>query len=150
MQRTRHELLALPQHSLRTSTSVTDGQPRFEGLLIGDLLEQLVARVLNDYRIKTPRADLEDYAMIGDLSINGAPLSPRDKRPVLIVYPRDDHPELADIRYDTRWRAYPVTVSNPFSPYHGSDDVPPTTSMCQAGSEVIHKGGRSHHQSWVI
>jgi len=31
----------------------------------------------------------------------------------------------------------------------GSDDVttPPTASICQGGSAMIHKGGRSHHQS---
>lgn len=107
---TRDDLLDLPQHELVTSTSVTDGTPHFEGFLIRDLLtehqaegELLVARALNDYQMEIPLSDFEEFDVIGALSMDGVPLSPRDKGPIWIVYPRDDHPELQDIRYDTRW-----------------------------------------------
>lgn len=107
---TRDDLLDLPQHELVTSTSVTDGTPHFEGFLIRDLLkahkaegEVLVARALNDYQMEIPLSDFEEFDVIGALSMDGVPLSPRDKGPIWIVYPRDDHHELQDIRYDTRW-----------------------------------------------
>ncbi|WP_229738078.1 molybdopterin-dependent oxidoreductase [Sinisalibacter lacisalsi] len=107
---TRADLEALPQRSLITATTVTDGRPEFEGFLMRDLLEHLgaegdsvVALALNDYRAEIPVSDFEDYDVLGALTMDGAQLSPRDKGPVWIVYPRDDHRELQDIRYDMRW-----------------------------------------------
>lgn len=107
---TRADLEALPQHRLVTATTVTDGTPAFEGFLMRDLLAQLgaegaevIARALNDYRVAIPLSDFHNYDVIGALSMNGETLSPRDKGPIWIVYPRDDHRALQDIRYDTRW-----------------------------------------------
>jgi hypothetical protein len=107
---TRADFLAFSQYQIVTTTSVTDGPKTFEGFLIRDLLrtfdadgEVVVARALNDYKIEIPISDFERFDVIGALSMNGVPLSPRDKGPIWIVYPRDDHAELQDIRYDTRW-----------------------------------------------
>lgn len=107
---TRSALAALPQHRLVTSTTVTDGQPVFEGFLMRDLLqahglegEKVVARALNDYQVEIPLSDFDTFDVIGALYMDGEALSPRDKGPIWIVYPRDDHHELQDIRYDTRW-----------------------------------------------
>ena len=107
---TRADLLALPQHMIVTSTTVTDGRPSFEGFLMRDLLavlgaegETVVATALNAYRMEIPVADFHDFDVLGALAMDGAPLGPRDKGPVWIVYPRDDHRRLQDIRYDTRW-----------------------------------------------
>lgn len=107
---TRTDFLEFPQHQIVTTTSVTDGPRTFEGFLIRDLLEAheadgevVVARALNDYQIEIPLSDFERFDVIGALSMDGVPLRPRDKGPIWIVYPRDDHPELQDIRYDTRW-----------------------------------------------
>lgn len=107
---TRSDLKALAQHELVTSTSVTDGAPLFKGFLMRDLLSEhgatgdtVVALALNDYRMEIPVSDFEDFDVIGALYQDGRALSPRDKGPVWIVYPRDDHAELQDIRYDTRW-----------------------------------------------
>ena len=107
---TRDDLEALPRHHLETSTTVTDGTPRFEGFLMRDLLDAVgasgdvvLARALNDYRIEIPMSDFTEFDVLGALSMDGETLSPRDKGPVWIVYPRDDHRELQDIRYDTRW-----------------------------------------------
>ncbi len=107
---TRTDLEALPQHRLRTSTTVTDGAPLFEGFLMRDLFEMVgaegesvTARALNEYSIEIPMEDFERFDVLGALSMEGEPLSPRDKGPIWIVYPRDDHRELQDIRYDTRW-----------------------------------------------
>ncbi|MCC5993219.1 MAG: molybdopterin-dependent oxidoreductase [Rhodobacteraceae bacterium] len=107
---TRSDLKALPQHELTTSSSVTDGTPVFEGFLMRDLLarhdaegDSVQALALNDYQIEIPVSDFLDFDVIGALYQDGQPLSPRDKGPVWIVYPRDDHARLQDIRYDTRW-----------------------------------------------
>lgn len=106
----REDLEALPQHRLRTSTSVTDGVPEFEGFLMRDLMELVgaegetaIALALNGYRIEIPVADFERFDVMGALSMNGEQLTPRDKGPIWIVYPRDAHRELDDIRYDMRW-----------------------------------------------
>ncbi len=106
----RSELKSMPQHELTTSTSVTDGTPSFKGFLMRDLLARYGAEgtrvhavALNDYRIEIPISDFEEFDVIGALYQDGEPLSPRDKGPVWIVYPRDDHRELQDIRFDTRW-----------------------------------------------
>ena len=107
---TRADLEALPQHALTTATTVTDGTPAFEGFLMRDLLdrmgaegEEVIAVALNDYRVTIPLSDFHDYDVIGALSMDGETLSARDKGPIWIVYPRDDHQALQDIRYDTRW-----------------------------------------------
>lgn len=107
---TQADLEALPQHRLRTSTTVTDGAPLFEGFLMRDLFEMVgaegesvTARALNEYSIEIPMEDFARFDVLGALSMEGEPLGPRDKGPIWIVYPRDDHRELQDIRYDTRW-----------------------------------------------
>lgn len=107
---TRTDLEALEQVELQTGTSVTHGQQVFRGFLLRDLLERLgaegeeiVARALNDYEIVIPMSDVRDYDVIGALSMDGEALSPRDKGPIWIVYPRDQHEELQDIRFDMRW-----------------------------------------------
>ena len=114
---TFEDLLALPQHRLVTSTTVTDGTPAFDGFLMRDLLAEhgaagtvVVAGALNDYQMKIPIEDFERFDVLGALFMDGEPLTPRDKGPIWIVYPRDDHPELEDIRFDTRWVWQLVTL----------------------------------------
>ncbi|MFC2993070.1 MULTISPECIES: molybdopterin-dependent oxidoreductase [Halomonas] len=106
----RGMLESLPRQSLSTSTVVTDGVNHFEGFLMRDLLEYLgtngdtvVALALNDYRIEIPRDDFYAYDVLVADTMDGKRLTPRDKGPLWIVYPRDDHAELQDIRYDYRW-----------------------------------------------
>lgn len=107
---TREDLMDLPQHQLVTTTSVTDGTVAFEGFMVRDLLnahdaegEVVIATALNDYQMEIPMSDFERFDVLGAMSMDGTELSPRDKGPIWIVYPRDDHTELQDIRYDTRW-----------------------------------------------
>ena len=57
----------------------------------------------NDYLIEIPIEDFYAFDVILAHSMDGAPLSPRDKGPLWIIYPRDAHRELQDIRYDYRW-----------------------------------------------
>lgn len=106
----RELLELLPRHTLATSTVVTDGVNNFEGFLMRDLLEWVGAEgdtasalALNDYLIEIPMEDFNDYDVLVADTMDGNPLTPRDKGPLWIVYPRDEHPELQDIRYDYRW-----------------------------------------------
>ncbi|MGE4533751.1 molybdopterin-dependent oxidoreductase [Halomonas sp.] len=103
-------LAALPRERLTTHTSVTDGPQTFEGFLARDLLdalhaegERVTAMALNDYLAEIPVADFERYDVLLADTMNGERLTRRDKGPLWIVYPRDDHDELQDIRYDYRW-----------------------------------------------
>ncbi len=100
----------LPRQTLHTSTVVTDGINRFEGFLMSDLLEWVgaegdtaAALALNDYLIEIPMQDFSDYDVLVADTMDGQRLTARDKGPLWIVYPRDEHPELQDIRYDYRW-----------------------------------------------
>ncbi|WP_373181565.1 molybdopterin-dependent oxidoreductase [Halomonas campaniensis] len=106
----RDMLETLPRHELETSTSVTDGVNHFEGFLMRDLLEWVgaegetaAALALNDYLIEIPLEDFQDYDVLVADTMDGEALTPRDKGPLWIVYPRDGHRELQDIRYDYRW-----------------------------------------------
>jgi hypothetical protein len=103
-------LAALPSTALATTTVVTDGVKQFDGFLMRDLLalvgaegETVTATALNDYIIDIPMDDFERFDVLVATHMDGQRLLPSDKGPFWIVYPRDDHPELQDIRYDYRW-----------------------------------------------
>lgn len=106
----RAMLEALPQVHIDTHTSVTDGVHVFGGFLIRDLLavvgaqgDTVVAKALNDYVIDFPVNAFDEFDIIAAHTMDGRPLVPSRKGPLWIVYPRDDFPELQDIRYDARW-----------------------------------------------
>ncbi|MDN6321603.1 MAG: molybdopterin-dependent oxidoreductase [Halomonas sp.] len=101
---------SLETHTLATETSVTDGVNQFAGFLLRDLLkwvgadgEQIIATALNDYIVEIPLNDFYQYDVLVATHMDGQALTPRDKGPLWIVYPRSDHTELQDIRYDYRW-----------------------------------------------
>lgn len=106
------QIMALPMHQISTTTSVTEGVQQFDGVLMRDLLalmvrhepgETVLAGALNDYEVEIPIEDFIRFDVILAHSMNGTRLTPRDKGSWWIIYPRDDHDELQDIRYDTRW-----------------------------------------------
>ncbi|WP_210164887.1 molybdopterin-dependent oxidoreductase [Afifella pfennigii] len=106
----RAMLESLPSTKLRTSTVVTDGVRHFRGFYMRDLLALLGAQgttlrasALNDYQIDIPLSDFARFDVVVATHIDGELLQPRDKGPLWIVYPRDDHAELQDLRYDYRW-----------------------------------------------
>lgn len=103
-------LAALPPASVETTTVVTDGVRQFDGFLMRDLLalvgaegERVTATALNDYIIDIPMEDFERFDVLVATHMDGQRLLPSDKGPLWIVYPRDDHAQLRDIRYDYRW-----------------------------------------------
>jgi hypothetical protein len=107
---TRADFDTMDWHEFSTSTSVTDGRPEFRGVLMRDILahaeaegSSVRATALNDYVVDIPVEDFHRFDVLAALYMDGVPLTPRDKGPVWIVYPRDNHGVLADIRYDMRW-----------------------------------------------
>lgn len=106
----RPMLEALPTHPLITDTSVTIGKHEFTGFLIRDLLEKVgatgskvTAIALNDYEVTIAMEDFKRFEVIAAYQMDGVRLTPADKGPLWIVYPRSQHKELRDIRYDYRW-----------------------------------------------
>lgn len=104
------KLMELPVNELTTSTVVTDGVHHFRGFLMRDLLSFIgangsivTATALNDYVIDFPADEFVKFDILVAYAMNDQPLSARDKGPLWIVYPRDQHPVLQDIRYDYRW-----------------------------------------------
>lgn len=103
-------LKALPAVQLETTTAVTDGVRHFAGFLMRDLLDlvgaqgsTIKARALNDYAIDIDIGDFDRFDVVVAYEMDGEALLPSDKGPLWIVYPRDQHTELQDIRYDYRW-----------------------------------------------
>ncbi|WOC16099.1 molybdopterin-dependent oxidoreductase [Pseudochrobactrum sp. MP213Fo] len=104
------ELRTLPPARLETTTAVTDGVHRFDGVLMRDLLAHVgsygtvvTARALNDYAIEIAVEEFDQFDVLVAYELDGKPLLPSDKGPLWIVYPRDQHAELQDIRFDYRW-----------------------------------------------
>ncbi len=105
----------LPQNSLQTNTAWTEGPQNFDGVLLRDVLatvgvdgteagsHSITVLALNDYSISIPLEDAYKYDVLVAHKMNGKELNRRDKGPYWIVYPRDQHEELNDSRYDHRW-----------------------------------------------
>ncbi|MBP6018325.1 MAG: molybdopterin-dependent oxidoreductase [Burkholderiaceae bacterium] len=103
-------LQALPHREITTSTAVTDGVFRFQGVLLRDLLDSVSAKgeiieaeATNGYSTDIPWVDTQSFDVLVAWAVDGVLLDPSDKGPLWIVYPRDQFRELQDIRYDYRW-----------------------------------------------
>lgn len=94
-------LKALPAATFETTTPWTDGVTHFEGVLVRDVLDKVgatgataTAVALNDYQFEIPTDDFDQYSVMLAYQMNGEQLRIRDKGPLWIVYPIDDHTEL--------------------------------------------------------
>lgn len=104
------DLLALPQVTIRTRTEFTDGVVEFVGPLARDAMAMIDtssattihAIASNDYAIDIPLSDLTEFDVILALQANGKRLSRRDKGPIWLMYPLDDHEVLQDSAYNIR------------------------------------------------
>lgn len=107
---TEAELLAMPQTTIRTRTVFTDGVVAFTGPLARDVIARSPAGTatiahliaINDYASEIPLSDLMEYDVILAMSADGKRLSVRDKGPIWVMYPIDDHPELQEQKYNPR------------------------------------------------
>lgn len=107
---TDKQLLAMPVHSITTSTSWTP-QRKFEGVAVADILARVGAKgstltfhALNDYYIDVPLSDVEKYPIILAYKMDGEMLKIRNFGPLFLVYPRDAAgPELNSPLYNSRF-----------------------------------------------
>ncbi len=102
-------LEALGGASIKTHYVVVDHIQFFEGVPLRAVLDRvgakgskMTASALNNYEVAIPLDDLKYEPLIA-MRADGQVLTLRDKGPLWIVYPRDDHKVLQAILYDTRW-----------------------------------------------
>jgi hypothetical protein len=117
---TEEELKALPQVTIRTQTEFTDGVATFVGPLVRDVIAPLDTGkgttlhlvAANAYAVDIPISDMKTYDVILAMSANGNRLSLRDKGPLWLMYPMDDHPELKASVYNARliWQLILVEI----------------------------------------
>lgn len=101
---------SLPRTKLQTSTTWTDGVPVFEGVLLADVIDRvggsgsvIVAKAINDYASELPMDDIRRYPVLLADTQDGKPLSVRTKGPLWIIYPKDQHEELASDSHNAKW-----------------------------------------------
>jgi len=94
-------LLALPQKQFVTHHSWSDNAESFSGPLLQDVLnttcsntKKIKLTALNDYAIDMDFSRLKHYQPIIALSVNGKRLSIREKGPLWIMLPLDDHKDI--------------------------------------------------------
>ena len=114
------ELLDMPQTTVVTKNDYVDDTTEFRGPRLSTLLErfgvdrtqtlQMVA--LNDFTAEVPASDAYDYEVILAVLRDGDRMSVRDKGPIWVIYPMDDHPELRDEAYNGRlvWQLKEISV----------------------------------------
>jgi hypothetical protein len=112
-------LEGLPHYTIATTTPWTDGVSRFEGVLVRDLLRHLGVNgalttfaALNDYKVQIPTADFAKYDVLLAYKRDGAYMPVRDKGPLWVIYPLDQHPELnsEETRSKMIWQVRRVVV----------------------------------------
>lgn len=110
---------ALPQRETVTATPWHQGRPRFRGPTLAGLLAAVGARgkvlavaALNDYVSEVPAEDAALYPVILATRMDGAGMSVRDKGPIFVIYPFDEHPELFNEVYFGRsvWQVRSIGV----------------------------------------
>lgn len=107
---TEAELLAMPQATVRTQTEWTDGVAEYVGPLARDVVARIGAGsattahlvAVNDYSVDVPIEDFTEFDVIFAMQADGKRLTLRDKGPLWVMYPIDDHAELNDPAYNLR------------------------------------------------
>ncbi|HZH52049.1 MAG TPA: molybdopterin-dependent oxidoreductase [Microvirga sp.] len=105
----RAMLEGLGKASIRTHSVWSEELQHFEGVPLRAVIERvgakgtsILATALNAYEVTIPLSDLQYDPLIA-MRLDGRVLTLRDKGPLWIVYPRDDHDVLKDLRFDSRW-----------------------------------------------
>ncbi len=100
----------LPQHAVVVSYPSWDGAPhRFEGPLLKDVLKaagvtsgSVFPTALDGYAAEIPVAELDKYAAVLAVKMDGRYMGIGDVGPAWVMYPRDQHPEL-QAQDDAKW-----------------------------------------------
>ena len=69
-------------------------------------------QALNDFSVTVPAADAFNYDVILAVLKDGEKMPIRDKGPIWVIYPMDDHAELRDDLYNGRlvWQLKSITT----------------------------------------
>lgn len=114
----RENFEAIGLGKLVTKTPWNQTPTEFEGVFLSDFYRVIGATgrdikltALNDYSIILPASDARYNPLLATRRA-GNPLQVRDKGPVFVVYPFDEHPELADETVYARciWQVCKVEV----------------------------------------
>lgn len=107
VQLNNEQLLALPQQQFVTHHSWSDEAESFSGPLLQDVLDttcsntkKIKLTALNDYAIDIDFSKLKQYQPIVALSVNGKRLSIREKGPLWVMLPLDDHKDIDERSLD--------------------------------------------------
>lgn len=112
-------LARMPQHRIRARTPWYSTPPEFSGPLLRDLLDSVGAEgrtlrmiALNDYRVDIPAEDARELDVIVARLVDGRPIAVREKGPLFVMYPFDQHPELRNSIYLSRcvWQLRRIEV----------------------------------------
>lgn len=92
-------LRQLPVQSFSTSTIWTEGEVKFSGVALSELLNLLYAKghtirahAINDYSVEIPMDSVTGAYPIIAYMMEDAPIARRKKGPLWIVYPYDSNP----------------------------------------------------------
>lgn len=105
------DLEALGTYRVSTSTFWPDDDGTYEGPLLRDVLKNAGLAAAESVRVRAhdgfsqvlPREDWQKWPVLLATRQNGKPMTPRNKGPLRIIYPRDMDRELADTLYRLRW-----------------------------------------------
>ena len=109
----------LTSRSITTTTPWYDGRKTFAGPLGSAILNSVGASgtmlrvtAINDYVTEIPVSDFKDYPVILATSLDGQPMSVRDKGPIFVIYPFDQSPQLNNETYYGRsaWQVKSLEV----------------------------------------
>jgi hypothetical protein len=112
-------LQALPQQTFTSRTPWDNHPVTFSGPRLRDVLAlvkasgtQLRAVALNDYRVKLPASDADQFEVLVALRMNGQAIPVRTKGPLFMVYPFDSAPVLQSKLYYERsiWQLKAIEV----------------------------------------
>jgi len=112
-------LSGLTSRSITTKTPWYDGSKTFAGPLGSAILNSVGASgtmlrvtAINDYVTEIPVSDFRDYPVILATSLDGQPMSVRDKGPIFVIYPFDQSPQLNNETYYGRsaWQVKSIEV----------------------------------------
>jgi hypothetical protein len=105
-------LQKLTQRTIVTATPWYTHTSEFTGPLLRDVLKAagaatdgsgtLRCTALNDYRVEIPLDDARRYDVVVAHLLNGKPMSVREKGPLFVIYPFDEHSQLRTSTYYNR------------------------------------------------
>lgn len=116
----RGMLEGLGMHTMKTSSNPFEpGKHEFKGVLLRDILnavgasgDTIIAGALDGYKIKIPKSDAYDYDVLVAMIWNGKVMRVRNRGPLWVLYPIDQHKELNSAEYSGRsiWQLNNLTI----------------------------------------